>query len=139
MFDETPRASTGSAGVQSKVDRVLIAPVPESPMPASSPSHLVLGLFGMPGGWEMAVVLVIGLLVFGRRLPEIGRSLGSSIVEFKRGIKGIGEEIESESERGGSSPAQLDQSNNYSGHHDPKTGGEKSPYQTESSTGEKSD
>ena len=45
---------------------------------------LTLGLFGMPGGWEMIVVLVIGLLVFGRRLPEIGRSLGSSIVEFKR-------------------------------------------------------
>ena len=77
-------------------------------MPVASPSHLFLGLFGMPGGWEWAVVLIIGLLVFGRRLPEIGRSLGSSIVEFKRGIKGIGEEIESEAERGDSSPAQLD-------------------------------
>ncbi|MAD18913.1 MAG: hypothetical protein CMJ52_01650 [Planctomycetaceae bacterium] len=93
----------------------------------------------MPGGWEWAVVLIIGLLVFGRRLPEIGRSLGSSIVEFKRGIKGIGEEIESEAERGDSSPAQLDQSANYASHHDPSTGGEKSPYEAESSKREQAD
>ncbi|MCH2136953.1 MAG: twin-arginine translocase TatA/TatE family subunit [Phycisphaerales bacterium] len=56
-----------------------------------------LAIFGLPGGTEWIVILVIGLLVFGRRLPEVGRSLGRSIVEFKRGVKGIGDEIDSES------------------------------------------
>ncbi|MEC9156874.1 MAG: twin-arginine translocase TatA/TatE family subunit, partial [Planctomycetota bacterium] len=39
--------------------------------------------FGMPSGWEWIALLAIGLLVFGRRLPEVGRSVGKSIVEFK--------------------------------------------------------
>ncbi|MGI9013418.1 MAG: twin-arginine translocase TatA/TatE family subunit [Phycisphaerales bacterium] len=55
--------------------------------------------FVLPGGWEWAVLLVLGLLIFGRRLPEVGRSMGRSIVEFKRGIKGIDEEIEMEASR----------------------------------------
>jgi len=57
---------------------------------------IVLG-FGFPGGYEWVILLVLGLLIFGRRLPEVGRSLGKSIVEFKRGIKGIEDEIETES------------------------------------------
>jgi sec-independent protein translocase protein TatA len=55
--------------------------------------------FGIPGGWEWGVILVIGLLIFGRRLPEVGRSVGKSIVEFKKGIKGIEHEIESETSK----------------------------------------
>ena len=58
--------------------------------------------FGMPGGTEWIILLVLGLLIFGRRLPEVGRSLGKGIVEFKRGIKGITDEIEDESSRSGS-------------------------------------
>lgn len=111
----------------------------ESYMLPLSSTHLTLGLFGMPGGWEMIVVLVIGLLVFGRRLPEIGRSLGSSIVEFKKGIKGIDEEIETESRKSSSTPAQIDQSTTYSARHDPETGGEKSPYHAEQNSPEKAD
>ncbi|MCA9291230.1 MAG: twin-arginine translocase TatA/TatE family subunit [Phycisphaerales bacterium] len=53
--------------------------------------------FGWPGGPEWIVLLVLGLLIFGRRLPEVGRSLGRGIVEFKKGIKGIEDEIETES------------------------------------------
>ncbi|RLS25797.1 MAG: twin-arginine translocase TatA/TatE family subunit [Planctomycetota bacterium] len=33
------------------------------------------------------VLLVLGLLIFGRRLPEVGKSLGQGIKEFKRGLK----------------------------------------------------
>ena len=51
--------------------------------------------FGMPGPPEMIIVLVIAVLLFGKRLPEVGRSLGKGIVEFKKGIHGIEEEIES--------------------------------------------
>ena len=54
--------------------------------------------FGMPGGWEWIIIGVIGLLIFGRRLPEVGRSIGQGIVEFKKGLKGIEDEIEQASE-----------------------------------------
>ncbi|MBI1371830.1 MAG: twin-arginine translocase TatA/TatE family subunit [Phycisphaera sp.] len=48
----------------------------------------------MPGGWEWMVLLVIGLLVFGKNLPSVGKSLGKGIVEFKKGLKGIEDEVD---------------------------------------------
>ena len=45
-------------------------------------------MFGMPGGWELIVVLVVVLLLFGNRLPSVMRSLGIGITEFKKGIQG---------------------------------------------------
>lgn len=41
---------------------------------------------GMPGGWELWIVLLIILILFGSRLPGIARSLGQGINEFKRGL-----------------------------------------------------
>ena len=55
--------------------------------------------FLLPGHTEWIVLLVLGLLIFGRRLPEVGRSLGRGIVEFKRGIKGIEDDVEDESSK----------------------------------------
>jgi sec-independent protein translocase protein TatA len=49
------------------------------------------------GGTEMIVLLVIGVLLFGRKLPEVGRYLGKGIVEFKKGIKGLEDEVDSPS------------------------------------------
>lgn len=48
-------------------------------------------------GWELGVLLVLGLLIFGRRLPELGRSVGKTIVEFKKGLAGIESDVNSSS------------------------------------------
>ena len=43
---------------------------------------------------ELMIVLVLAVLFFGKRLPEVGRSLGKGIVEFKKGLRGITDEFE---------------------------------------------
>lgn len=48
---------------------------------------------------HLIILLVIGLLFFGRRLPEVGRNVGRSIVEFKKGLKGIDDEVNEAEER----------------------------------------
>ena len=56
--------------------------------------------FGNLGIWEMLVIALIVLIVFGpRRLPEIARSMGKALREFKRGVNEIQRELE-EAERG---------------------------------------
>jgi sec-independent protein translocase protein TatA len=50
--------------------------------------------FHIPFMDQSFVLLVIGLLLFGKRLPEVGRSLGQGIVQFKKGLQGIEEEVE---------------------------------------------
>lgn len=53
-------------------------------MPHADPT-LCLAMFGL-GGWEMLIILLVALMLFGRRLPEIMRGLGSSAREFKKGM-----------------------------------------------------
>ncbi|RMH12315.1 MAG: twin-arginine translocase TatA/TatE family subunit [Planctomycetota bacterium] len=45
------------------------------------------------GFQEYLVIAVILLLLFGRRLPEVGRSLGKGIVEFKKGLRDVDDEV----------------------------------------------
>ena len=50
--------------------------------------------------WQIAIVLVIALIVFGpKRLPELGKSLGSGMREFKDSITGNSEEDEKREEQ----------------------------------------
>ena len=50
-----------------------------------------VGPFSHPFAW--AVVGLVALLLFGNRLPGMMRSLGRSVVEFKKGVNGIEEDI----------------------------------------------
>ena len=50
---------------------------------------------GWIGPWELAILLIVVLLVFGpKRLPEMGKSLGKGMREFKDGITGRGDDDE---------------------------------------------
>jgi sec-independent protein translocase protein TatA len=53
-----------------------------------------MGPIGMP---EMVVIAVIALIIFGpRKLPELGKSLGKSIAEFKRASNELKNTLEDE-------------------------------------------
>ncbi len=66
----------------------------------------LFGFIGL-GPVELCIVAVIGVLIFGRKLPEVGRYLGKGIVEFKKGIKGIEDDVDIGSSS--SSNQQVDQ------------------------------
>ena len=59
------------------------------------PIFLGFGLFGL-GPTELIVILVIVVLLFGAsRIPEIARSLGKSVKEFKKAGKEIADDVKS--------------------------------------------
>ncbi len=51
--------------------------------------------FGMPGGMELAVILLIAILLFGaNKIPKLARSTGQAMGEFKRGREEVEQELE---------------------------------------------
>src|SRR5664279_2720300 len=58
----------------------------------------MLGSIGMP---ELLLIFVVALLVFGpKKLPEIGKSLGKGLAEFKKASDDLKKTIENEIEQG---------------------------------------
>lgn len=57
---------------------------------------MVFSLAGLPGGYEVWIILVIILLLFGRRIPQVARSLGQGISQFKKGLSDPAAEIEAQ-------------------------------------------
>ncbi len=64
--------------------------------------------FGIPGSWEWILILVVALLIFGKRLPDVARSVGKSIVEFKKGIRDVKSDLDEKSRVEPSQPAKLE-------------------------------
>ncbi len=51
--------------------------------------------FGMPGGWELVVIVLVIILLFGaKKIPELAKGLGKGIREFKDASKEIKDEID---------------------------------------------
>lgn len=57
------------------------------------------------GPTEIVVLVVIGVLLFGRRLPQVGNYIGKSIVEFKKGVRGLEDDLDV-NQSGNSAPQQ---------------------------------
>jgi sec-independent protein translocase protein TatA len=55
--------------------------------------HTLFAIFGL-GPMEIVVLVVLGVLLFGKNLPSMGRYIGKSIVEFKKGVKGLEDDVE---------------------------------------------
>jgi sec-independent protein translocase protein TatA len=96
------------------------------------------GLFALLpnlGPTEMLVVMGIAVLLFGKRLPEVGRSLGKGIVEFKKGLGGITEDLDltSLTSTGTSSAHRYDEAPRSSSSASSSAGSSSSSHYTEAS------
>ncbi|MGA2581878.1 MAG: twin-arginine translocase TatA/TatE family subunit [Tepidisphaeraceae bacterium] len=60
---------------------------------------MILPLSNLFGPENWMVIALVALLLFGKRMPEVGRSLGKGIVEFKKGLAGIEEDITQSSQQ----------------------------------------
>ena len=75
---------------------------------------------GSLGGWELIIILVVVLVIFGpRRLPEMGRSLGKAIREFKSAGKEVQREftesVDIDSKKTGKKDANTDSTESSGG------------------------
>lgn len=53
-------------------------------------------LAGVIGGWEMVLILVVVLVLFGaKKLPELAKGLGQGIKEFKKATRDVQDEFQS--------------------------------------------
>jgi len=52
----------------------------------------LFAIFGL-GPMEIAVLGIVAVILFGKKLPDVAKSLGKSVVEFKKGMHGLEEGI----------------------------------------------
>jgi len=54
---------------------------------------MMFGIFA-PGPFEIGIICVVGVLLFGTQLPKIARSVGAAIPSFKKGLKDVSDETQ---------------------------------------------
>ena len=69
---------------------------------------LPLALLGGLGPWEVIIILVVALQIFGHRLPDVARSAGKAVNEFKRGLKDVESDVNKVAKEEDSKPAQIE-------------------------------
>ena len=57
--------------------------------------NLQLAFLPNLGMTELLVLAFLGLLIFGKKLPEVGKSLGQGLVSFKKGLQGVETDLNS--------------------------------------------
>jgi sec-independent protein translocase protein TatA len=72
-----------------RAGRFLQHPTSRPDQETSMISLFALGL----GPGTLIILLILGVLFFGRRLPELARNLGKGILEFKKGVKGLEDDV----------------------------------------------
>ncbi len=81
--------------------------------------------FWSPGPMELLIIGIIALLIFGGRLPSVMKNLGKGIVEFKKGVRGIEDEVEgasSESHQSYNTKSTSNESNSTNSDSEEKAG-----------------
>ena len=56
-------------------------------------------MFSWLGPWEIIIILVVAVVLFGKRLPELGKTLGKGIVAFRSGVNEMKDEITKATEK----------------------------------------
>lgn len=55
----------------------------------------MFGILGNVGPWELVLILVIALIIFGPgKLPEVGKAVGKSLTEFKKASNEVKSQVE---------------------------------------------
>lgn len=70
---------------------------------------LPLAFFSMPGGYEWLIIGLVALLLFGKRLPGVAKSLGQAMHEFKAGLNGAVDKSDADAEKKAEKPEEKDQ------------------------------
>ena len=65
-------------------------------MPAMSAAAFPLAFIGPIGPWEAALVLFVGLMLFGKRLPEVGKQVGRTVADLRRKFQDFKRELNSD-------------------------------------------
>ncbi len=85
-------------------------------------------MFGPLGVWEVLFILVLALLIFGpKRLPEVGRTIGRGVSEFRRATTDIKRTIEREIDLDDSRPPPASTRPRIAGLNPPPSGAASGP------------
>jgi sec-independent protein translocase protein TatA len=59
----------------------------------------MLAFFNALSPWHVLLVLVVALLLFGNRLPEVARSIGRAFNEFKKGLRDVSDDVNADDDK----------------------------------------